>query len=159
MYNTLKPALQTLLSSADEALIAAGTRVADRAIWPGQQVAWDNCCAGQLWVRVLSITPYPPQNQPCRIQWLDVTVGVGVIRCVNGLQDNRVPTPEETTFDGEGMTDDAFTLLGALTCTELPNVLPKSLSVIAGTPQGVEGACGGWEWTARFKLNLCDDCG
>lgn len=152
----LGPLLRSLLDDSRAALAACGREVGLAHLAPGNSVAWDDCsdCAqgGQLWVRVVSVLPYPQGAQPCDITDLQARVGVGLVRCVHGLSDDGFPTAEQMTADTLAMTADADTLLGAIRAWRPgPSVNRKSLRVEQGLPQGPEGLCGGWEWTLVFR--------
>jgi len=139
------PVLEALLACADAALTDCGVPAGRVSLSPGSLVAWDDCCDGQLWVRIVGVTPL--QTVPCAYTSLNLQVGVGIIRCVHVLTDNGdAPTPEELTADTLLGTKDASILLNAITCCELPGVNNRGIRVTNGTPLGAQGGCAGWEW-------------
>lgn len=162
MTDTLGPALESLLETAKTALEDCDRPAGLVSLAPGNNVAWDNCCecdGGQLWVRVVSALPRPQPSQPCDITDVQVRLGLGVVRCMHGLSDEGFPTVEQMTGDTLAMTQDADILLWAIRDWELTRfVIPKSLLVEQGLPQGPSGFCGGWEWTLSFRLLQCRGC-
>lgn len=159
--DTLGPTLESLLSSVENLLADCDRPVGLVTLAPGADVAWDNCCdgGGELWTRVISIAPQPATAQPCDITDLEVSVGVGVVRCMHGLNDEGFPTAEQMTGDTLAMTADADVLLRAIRDWDPGKyVHQKSLNVLNGTPLGPSGFCGGWEWTLSFRLMLCAGC-
>lgn len=163
--DTLGPALQSLLTKANDGLIECDRPVFLTTLAPGNNVVWDNCCGdgdvgGELWVRVVSIVPMPQPAQPCDITDLQVRVALGVVRCMHCLDDEGdAPTAEEMIDDTLNMTQDADILLRAIrTWTGTQFVNMKSLKVEQGLPLGPQGCCGGWEWTLTFRLLMCGGC-
>ena len=165
MTDTVGPALESLLEEARLALLACERPAGLVTLAPGNTVVWDNCCDsdegnGELWTRLISIVPQPQPSQPCDITDLQARVGVGVVRCMHGLNDDGdPPTAEEMTEDTLGMTQDAAILLNAIReweGTRFVNL--KSLKVESGLPQGPSGYCGGFEWTLTFRVGLCGGC-
>jgi hypothetical protein len=159
--DTLGPALESLLDDAKRALEECGVEPGLVTLAPGSEVAWDNCCegGGELWVRVLNIIPQPQGSQPCDITDLKVRIGMGVVRCMHGLNDEGFPTAEQMTGDTLAMTQDADILLRAIRNWEGPTeVNMKSLVVESGTSLGPSGFCGGWEWTLGFRYQTCAGC-
>jgi len=145
------PVLEALLQCAAGALDDCGVPAERVSLSPGSAVAWDDCCAGQLWVRAISITPV--QTQPCGYTTLTLQAGVGILRCVSVLDDiGTPPTPAELTADTLQSTTDASILLGAIMCCELPGVNGKGVRVTGGTPLGADGGCAGWEWTMTIPV-------
>lgn len=159
--DTLGPALESLRDAAVEVLEECGREVGLVTLAPGAEVAWDNCCegGGELWVRVLDITPMPQGSQPCNITDLRARVGLGIVRCVHGLNDEGAPTSEDMTGDTLTMTADAEALLRAIRGWEgTKQVTLQTLTVESGTPQGPSGYCGGWEWVLTFRYQMCAGC-
>ena len=160
--DTLGPVLDDLLSAAEEMLNDCNRPAGLVTLAPGASVAWDNCCdgGGELWARVVTSLPQPQGSQPCDITHLQVRVGLGVVRCMAGLNEEGAPTAAQMTADTLGMTKDADLLLQAIRTWGLPDkVVPKSISIEQGTPLGPSGFCGGWEWILTFRLMLCSGCG
>lgn len=124
---------------------------------PGSQVAWDDCCNGQVWGRLVSISPLPTAN-PSRIPGLSgcaapafiATLELGIIRCAAVVDDQgRAPSDMAVSRDGEQSIEDMATLLGVLASLE------STRSIVAWTPQGPEGGCHGGYWTFTVSVPNC----
>jgi len=166
----LKPILRGVLSAASSALIEAGVPTGRVELTPGNLPAWDDCCEGQLYLRVIEIFPAAPfpqfdANQRgaagalCAINMLDVHIGLGVIRCAHKIDDDlKAPTPEEVTGDGEEMVDDAMILLNTILCDlkGIKGIMQMKLDRWA--PQGVNGGCHGGEWGIHLAVDPCVQC-
>ena len=157
---SLTDELEALLASALDELAYDPPALAFLA--PGQNVAWDECCAGQLWVRVLYMHPVNPLPQKvlstaanCPYP-LGAKIGLGIIRCQSGLErldEGTFPTEANLTDDAERMLCDAAALFRALQCDQ-------DLLVDMWTPLGPQGGCYGGEWTAwigDFDLPNCGE--
>lgn len=152
----LGPALTVFLGYAEDALVPAVGRA---SLYPGAELAWDDCCEGQVWVRVISILPSPLANpgsftQPCGVLSWVATLGIGVLRCAAVLDDNgNAPTPAELSADTLAMTRDAAALEAAIQCQIGPQV--EQLSFLRWEPLGPQGGCVGGEWVIMVKLPTC----
>src|SRR5262245_23066536 len=76
--------------------------VALAVIPPGNTVAWDQCCDGELWVRLVSLVGSPalsqPRRQPCQAIY-QARIEVGVIRCAHVIDDSgAAPSAEEMSL-------------------------------------------------------------
>lgn len=161
------PILDGILSAASSALNAQGRATGRVERTPGLLPAWDDCCEGQLYLRVIEIfpsgAPFPQfdaaQKGPggaCSIHMLAFRLGLGVLRCAATLDDDgNAPYPEHVTGDADEMLLDMATLLDVLVCTaaKLPGVLAMKMD--RWQPQGVEGGCHGGEWGVYFALDPC----
>lgn len=110
---------------------------------PGAEVAWDDCCEGQLAVRVVSSTPQFQRNarQGCPVGFL-VTLGVSLVRCVSTVNDQgQPPSPWEMDHDGETLMRDMGQIATALQCFKPENALSSYLGEWA--PAGPLGGCAG----------------
>lgn len=136
---------QELLTTAWDALDRKPGR---SIIQPGLSVAWDDCCDGQLWVRINGATPVYQGNSDCSVA-LDVTYAVGIIRCVHSLSDRgKAPTQGQITTDGLDMIDDMCRIYSALDGVKLGH----RLTLGAWTPMGPNGGCAGGEWAVATRL-------
>jgi hypothetical protein len=154
---TIDTDLETLLAEAEEALWCDPPEMA--SLVPGAQVAWDNCCGGQLWIRVVRIHPVNPnptkvlEERACGYP-LGMQIGIGVVRCQQGvdlMDSDKHPTATQLGEDAARMLRDAGTLLGVL-CN-------AGYIIDQWTPLGPLGACFGGEWTAWPPEVQLPDCG
>jgi hypothetical protein len=125
------------------------------------QVAWDECCDGQLWGRVVTITPHQTTQQgrgavsmpPCGVDYLIATVAIGLIRCAASISDSgKSPSAGRLTADGYQQLDDMTAIERVILCD------PRTLNVQSWNPLGPEGGCVGGEWTFTIALGACS-CG
>lgn len=152
--------LERALACADAAL---SPPVARAALYPGGQVAWDNCdCGGQVWVRLISLVPSgnPINNQgrnlttPCGVLMWTATIGVGVLRCAATVDDvGNAPTAAQLTADTVQMTTDLADLSAALQCCVAPQL--NKLSMVRWDPLGPDGGCVGGEWQVTALVDNC----
>lgn len=167
-YSTV---LKGILSASASALNEAGVPPGRVELTPGVAPAWDDCCSGQLYLRVVEVFPsagagaaFPQMDsaqrgvggRACGFHMVAVHIGLGIIRCASTLDDDgSAPTPAEVTADGDEMLDDMAMLLDVLACEvgSLPGVM--AVKVNRWTPQGVEGGCHGGEWGAYIGLDPC----
>lgn len=163
----LKPVLKGILSAAASAFEEAGTPPGRVELSPGNLPAWDDCCEGQLYIRVLEIfpsgAPFPEFDSDqkgaagkCAIKLMAVHLGLGMIRCAHTLDDDgHAPTPEEVTEDGDEMLDDMQTLLDVIVC-ELESIKGvMKVKLDRWSPQGVQGDCHGGEWAFFIAMDPC----
>jgi len=151
----LVPLLDAILAASREALDdSPPSRV---LLMPGAEVVWDNCGnRGQLWVRVVSITPhYPSGNNSsalglnCGVAAWDATIAVGVLRCVATVDDRgRPPKASTMTKETNQILDDASAVGGVLMTTE------KVTEINVWNPLGPEGGLAGGEWEARARFDI-----
>ena len=94
--------LGALLDCAEDALDPTPGRV---LVAPGGEVAWDACCDGQLWVRVVEVTDATDllgirvgADGSCQTAAWRVDIGVGVLRCTPTVDDRgRAPSADDLT--------------------------------------------------------------
>lgn len=148
-----------ILHSIVEESRLALSPVPDRVIYiaPGNEVAWDDCCVGQLSGRIVSINPHvgtqPRSASPCGVLYWDVLLAVGILRCVDVVDDQGVAPPAPVlTADGQQMLWDAQALQQVILCHK--DV--KAINV--WVPQGPQGGCAGGEWTFLVTVGACG-CG
>lgn len=164
--------LKGILSAASSALIAEGRETGRVELTPGILPAWDDCCAGQLYLRVVEVyptmgannsAPFPQidaqqrgVNLLCAIHGLAVHIGLGVIRCAATLSSTgKPPSDAKVTVDGVNMLLDMDTLLNVLVCTSQDIQGIQRLKIDKWLPQGVDGGCHGGEWSAYLLMNPC----
>jgi hypothetical protein len=151
------PLLAQALACADAAL---EPQVGRAVLSPGGPVAWDDCCDGQVWVRLISLVPSAlPANAgrnaaPCGVMQWTATLGVGVLRCVASLDDaGNAPTPAQLSVDTRQMTADVADLSAALQCCLAPHV--NRLIMLRWDPLGPQGGCAGGEWQVQVLVDNC----
>jgi hypothetical protein len=165
------PIMAAILDCASQAL-ADNDRPCDRVLLaPGAEVAWDECCDGFLYVRLISMfgsgNPFPNQDtRPggCKPTMIASTLGIGVGRCASTQDDDGIAPPVDTlTAEALGVVADASIILDAIKCCVAPltddpdsNVLATSLG--AWSPSGPQGGCVGGEWSLVVGHGACP-CG
>jgi hypothetical protein len=165
------PILDGVLSAAASALNAQGRPTGRVERTPGILPAWDDCCEGQLYLRLIEVYPTAGKGAPfpqfdaaqqgaaggtCSLHALGFRIGLGVIRCAATVDDDgNAPAPVAVTADADVMLDDMATLLDVLVCTvaKMPGVM--ALKMDRWQPKGVEGGCHGGEWGAVLALDPC----
>lgn len=168
MSRDYTPILAAILEEARLAL--AENPPARVELTPGLLPAWDDCCAGQLYLRVIEIYPtagvgaaFPAIDSSqrgaglaCAVKLMAVHIGLGVIRCAHTVDDNgNPPTPAEVTADASEMLDDMSALLDVIVC-QVPGVSGvMQVKLDRWQPQGVEGGCHGGEWGAYLAIDPC----
>lgn len=147
----LGPILDQYLECAVESLTVPVTRA---LVQVGSEVAHDDCCGGQVWVRVLSINPVYPGTAPanCAPIYYNVILAMGIVRCAATVDDNGVaPSAATITAEAHQMTQDMHDLMQAIQCCP-----PKPMPVMGGwSPTGPLGGCAGGEWTFTIKMDNC----
>lgn len=152
----IEPLLASMLDCASASLDPSPSRV---VMAPGGVVAWDDCCDGQVWTRLVSLSPVYPasgQGQKCGpLLWL-ATIGIGVLRCAAVLDDQGVaPLPMKLNADTFQMTQDAADLSRSIQCDMASLPGQQRLSMGNWMPLGPEGGCVGGEWTVTLLVNNC----
>lgn len=155
VVDLIGPVLREYSEQAVAVLSSAG-RPVSRVIptQPGTAAAWDDCCDGQLWVRLVqvqaAVSPPKADGTPCTpLYWL-VTAAMGVVRCAHVLDENGVaPSAVLVAEDGQEMLDDLQELQQVLIC--------NGRTVMPGPwrPLGVSGGCHGGEWQFTFRVEVC----
>lgn len=142
------------LASLDSITLDKPGRVVN--VYPGEEVAWDNCCDGQLWTRVVQILPPSTETSPtlakgtpCGIPWWDVYLATGILRCAPAPVGKKMPAPSSLNAAGWGMTQDAVDIMEAIVCDEL------TYRMVGWLPLGSEGGCVGGEWTYITRVQNC----
>lgn len=167
----LEPILQGILSAASSAMNEAGRTPGRVELTPGALPAWDDCCEGQLYLRIIEVYPTMGKNSPfpqidaaqvgaaggqCSIHMLAVHIALGILRCAATVDSNgKSPTPAQVTTDAGLMMDDMSTLLDVLVCDSQTVAGVKSLKMDRWTPTPNEGGCVGGEWGAYIAVDPC----
>lgn len=128
----------------------------------GAQVAWDDCCDGQLWARLVTLEPGEPvggrnsgarMSGPCGYTHYFASVELGIVRCALVLDDQgTAPNAADLTAEGLAGLADMGALLEAIKC------FPATRSISRWTPTGPQGGCVGGFWTLSIRLDDCVGC-
>jgi hypothetical protein len=158
-HSALGQALHAVLGCVHDALREPVGRV---VVMPGASVVWDDCCEGQLWVRVVSVvgagTLTKSAMQPCAPLY-QVNLTVGVVRCAAVIDSQgNPPTPAVMTHDADTTLRDFADVVTGLVCcaSKVPEI--SALRVESWAPVGVDGGCVGGEVSASFRMALCSPC-
>lgn len=134
--------LGTLLTSSLSAALSAISPKPGRSfVQPGGQGAWDDCCDGQLWIRIISIQPASTSIPGCPPEW-DVLLGLGIIRCVSTVDDRGIAPPAAS------LTSEAAQMVSDLEALESVVAEHKNQRWI---PLGPQGGCAGGEWSFEAR--------
>ncbi len=164
------PILGSIVSATATALTDAGVPVGLAHVSPGQLPAWDDCCAGQLYLRVIEVFPTAGTNAPfpqidqaqrgagiaCAINMLAFHLGLGVMRCAHTVDEQGItPTATELTEDAYATMGDLSILLNVIVCN-VPGITGvQQVKVGRWLPQGVLGGCVGGEWDFYIAVDPC----
>lgn len=164
------PVLSLYAQDAQDKLAEEGRPVGRTQVVPGEP-AWDDCCAGTVFSRIVNVVPqtssstgpaaggsvggvYLGNGPKCGITAWTVVIALGTLRCA-ATQDNRgkAPTAEKITDDGMLQIDDMQSLADVI----LSNKHTRGLAnYIPFTPEG--GCFGGeWQFSARVANLILDD--
>ena len=124
-------------------------------LYNGQAAPIDESCSGQLWARLVSVTPVLSTNG-CVVVYNEIIVEVGLARCVSVLDEQgEAPQPYEITHDAlQALTDTAEiantiqTL--ALTLQEKDNTI-SDIHIESWNPLPTLGGYGGITWNLKMK--------
>ncbi|QDH93271.1 hypothetical protein QC999_gp79 [Microbacterium phage Cressida] len=144
-----------------KAAVAVLNPTPDRIVYyqPGEEVAWDGGCVGQLAARVIAIDMQAPQANGqgliCGGNWWNVRLGLSLIRCVASVDSEgrrvKIPTPEEITQDGAQMLADIAALQEVIMCAGYTAAAPAP----AWQPLGPNGGQAGGEWQFTVRTSVC----
>lgn len=161
--------MAAVLTCAADALKEAGRECGRQLLVPGDVPAWDECCEGFLYVRLITMFPTAGQTAPfptldtrpgnCKPNLMGSQLGIGVLRCAAVLDSNgNAPSAEVLTAEARGMTMDASIVLSAIKCCIGDMVETHDLveQVLLGSwlPLGPE-TCTGGEWTLTVGHGTC----
>lgn len=124
---------------------------------PGTSVVWDECCDGQLTVRLVNMAPKikagPVQSLPCSIEYWIATFEVMILRCAATVDNRGIsPSPQRLAQDGtQGLRD-----MNKVTAGLFANSKVKSIG--NWQPQGPQGGCfgGSITFTMWFSGPKCE---
>lgn len=154
-------ALVAALVTTDESVACRLQPTPGRVVemYPGERVAWDDCCPGQLSVRLIDMSPhFDPRAQsikkgPCSVVYWAVQLEVKVLRCAAVPGNNMTaPSPEQIDADGWQGLNDMQNLLNTIQGFDWVK------SIGSWQPQGPEGGCHGGFWTLTTWVDAvpCD---
>jgi hypothetical protein len=157
--------LKKLLADTEADLDAVERPVGRSLIVPGIDEAWDDCCNGQLSVRVLSITPsgrpFPSQDLSACPALYAALIGLTVIRCAATSADDGTPPPAAAlTSEALGLLTDMAIMRRALLGLMDEGSKPRGLETVRLSewfPKGPQGGCVGGEWQAYLGMAPCFD--
>lgn len=146
MESTLKELLKHLFDSLS---VKPGRSV----IAPGVEAVWDDCCNGQLSLRLAgSQMVYNKDRCPLAI---DHTFEVEIVRCVATLDDQGKPPAEyEITHDALSILRDVREIGCALSNYEPSDRAVQRFNLNEYIPGNLEGGCGGGKWTVSVRTSL-----
>jgi hypothetical protein len=146
-------------------------------IVPGNEVAADDCCDGQAWVRwirtyrsSLDVFPTEPEQQlspgqaGCDDLFWAVDMGVGVLRCAPSVtvvgSSYEPPSPEDQTDASLALFDDVARVRSAIMCCVADALEARgwgetSLHVGSTVSQGPAGQCVGFEMSVVIGVFAC----
>ena len=130
---------------------ALSNAVSQAYVAPGAEVAWDECCAGHLYVRTVSVSPvFGPRaadGEACSVRCWAVTYALGTLRCVEVVDDRgRGPRPLDLTADASVLHQDMADLGQFLTAS-------TNASDMDWAALGPDGGCVSGEWTFTVRLS------
>lgn len=139
-------------SLLNDAAVLLDPRPSDTIVVPGNQVAWDICENGLLWVRVAGIVGHDLAD--CCVDYVVITYGLGILRCVPiSDEDGRPPPPAALTEAAYQVLQDQMMLRTAITAKLCSKTSPR-LSSLRWIPLGPEGGAAGGEWSFEVKVLL-----
>lgn len=158
----LVTAIGALIDEAEARLTPKPERVI--TIAAGQEVAWDSCCQGMLYARLDNIVPFVADmgsgpivgfNRGCSVPYWLVTVTVGILRCVDTVDDDGAPPSDNTlTTEGVRYAFDMAALASAARSLMSNDGSPVD-SIVGMVGLGPMGGCAGGEMTVTMKLAAC----
>ena len=124
-------------------------------LYNGQAAPIDESCSGQLWARLVSVTPVLSANG-CVVVYNEIIVEVGLARCVSVLDDQgEAPQPYEITHDAlQALTD--TTEIANTVQTLAPTLQEKDntisdIHIESWNPLPTLGGYGGITWNLKMK--------
>lgn len=161
------PVMAGMLTCLTDRLTSNGVPVGRSGLVHGTEEAWDDCCAGQAYVRLVQVYPtmgnggggFPAQDTVhtnCGINMLAARLAIGVLRCAATQDDNGVaPTAATITTETASHTLDTSIILESIMCC-LPSVAGVQASKIdAWNPKATLGGCRGGEWQVIVAVGHC----
>ena len=119
---------------------------------PGTAAAWDDCCSGQLHIRVVGVAPILRPRKSVAGPACDTVawryrLAMGVTRCAATINDQGAPpTPDQLAVDTSTMLDDMDAVRAAIESHA------DTLELTSWAPLGPTGGCHGGEWQFQVRL-------
>lgn len=146
LESTLKELLEHLYDSLTD-------KPGRSLIAPGVETVWDDCCNGQLSVR-LTGSQLVYNKDRCAVA-IDHTFEVEIVRCVATLDDQgQAPEGYEITQDALNILRDMRELGCALSSYEPTDRAVMRFNLNEYIPSNLEGGCGGGKWTVSVRTGL-----
>lgn len=124
-------------------------------LYNGQAAPIDESCSGQLWARLVSVTPVL-SNNGCVVVYNEIIVEVGLSRCVSVLDDQgEAPQPYEITHDALQALTDTTEIANTIqtlapTLQEKDNTI-SDIHIESWNPLPTLGGYGGITWNLKMK--------
>ena len=124
-------------------------------LYNGQAAPIDESCSGQLWARLVSVTPVLSTNG-CVVVYNEIIVEIGLARCISVLDDQgEAPQPYEITHDAlQALTDTAEIAQTVQTLSATLQEKDNTISDIhldSWNPLPTLGGYGGITWNLKMK--------
>lgn len=124
-------------------------------LYNGQAAPIDESCSGQLWARLVSVTPVL-SNNGCVVVYNEIIVEIGLARCISVLDDQgEAPQPYEITHDAlQALTDTAEIANTVQTLSQTLQEKDNTISDIhieSWNPLPTLGGYGGITWNIKIK--------
>lgn len=159
--------LRTLIRIALNA--GLGKRPASCCVIPGRDVAIDDCCAGQAWVRIVRVYPTLPGDFPNPRStvlgdacddggWWGIELGAGTARCAPTQDDHgHAPTDATQEHAAAVLADDAARIRHTI-LHNLPDATGVE-GVVLGEQShvGPSGGCVGQETLVTVLTQYCQE--
>jgi hypothetical protein len=143
--------LVDLQAAASAQLSAAGQPAQHKVIINGN-LAWDFLCGGYLYVRYASASGVGG-NGTCAVPFVDHSIYVGVLRCIETVDDaGNAPSTETMTEEALTAVLDSEAVYRAITCDIDWSAYDKQRTIVGWTAlDGAGGMMGGeWQIMVRF---------
>lgn len=124
-------------------------------LYNGQAAPIDESCSGQLWARLVSVTPVL-SNNGCVVVYNEIIVEIGLARCISVLDDQgEAPQPYEITHDALQALTDTTEIANTVqtlsqTLQEKDNTI-SDIHIESWNPLPTLGGYGGITWNLKMK--------
>nr|DAS09066.1 MAG TPA: tail completion protein [Caudoviricetes sp.] len=124
-------------------------------LYNGQAAPIDESCSGQLWARLVSVTPVLSTNG-CVVVYNEIIVEIGLARCISVLDEQgEAPQPYEITHDTlQALTDTTEIANTVQTLSQTLQEKDNTISDIhleSWNPLPTLGGYGGITWNLKMK--------